>query len=226
MSTINTSAPIPVEELKHFFADKTTFYQIDEKSSELQGMKLLTYLSNLDLPCDITLSDESTTLLQDYFNSPFIVSIDSLEKRAMEVLFQFKGIITGNDAEFIEANRDIIQHWVDRLDSLLLYNMYMVNEESAKEFVRSHPEDDIDSVVGVNFVSLLKHEAFYLYYAAEIDQSRLKYYSKYFNDPMFRGKSIFAYWGTVNNPMFLLTYGLAEGLIDPKTLEVKTLETK
>ena len=53
MNVIETTAPIELEELKLFFNDKDTFYLIHYEESTLQGSKLLTYLGNLEIPCDI-----------------------------------------------------------------------------------------------------------------------------------------------------------------------------
>jgi len=53
---VETTAPIAIEDLKKYFADKETFYLINYKDSELKGEKLLTYLSNLDVPADIKFS--------------------------------------------------------------------------------------------------------------------------------------------------------------------------
>jgi hypothetical protein len=50
MKIIETTAPVKIEELKKYFADKDTFYLIDYANSDLKGTKLLTYLSNLDIP--------------------------------------------------------------------------------------------------------------------------------------------------------------------------------
>jgi hypothetical protein len=30
---------------------------------------------------------------------------------------------------------------------------------------------------------------------------------------MFKGKNMYAYWANENNPLFLLTYGIAEGVV-------------
>ena len=50
---IETTAPIPFEELKKYFQNDKTRYIVDVENSELQGTKLLTYLGNLDIPIDI-----------------------------------------------------------------------------------------------------------------------------------------------------------------------------
>ena len=50
---IETKAPISIEDLKKHFTEKDVSYLIDYSTSELKGKKLLTYLSNLDIPADI-----------------------------------------------------------------------------------------------------------------------------------------------------------------------------
>ena len=44
----------------------------------------------------------------------------------------------------------------------------------------------------------------------------VKNYTKYFKDYMFKGKSLFEYWATESNPLFLLTWAVAEGKFDTK----------
>ena len=79
-----------------------------------------------------------------------------------------------------------------------------------KDFVKSHIEDDTDSIRGINFVSILKNENFYYYYNSLDDSKKLKYYSKYFNDYMFAGKGLFDFWAVKENPLFVLSWGLLE----------------
>ena len=69
---IETTAPIAIEDLKKHFEDKETSYLVDYEKSELKGEKLLTYLSNLDLPCD--LKNITPDLLKDYFHSTSLVN--------------------------------------------------------------------------------------------------------------------------------------------------------
>jgi hypothetical protein len=47
----------------------------------------------------------------------------------------------------------------------------------------------------------------------KIDKQDLKFYKKYFEDYMFKGKNLYSYWANENNPMFLLTFGIAGGLV-------------
>lgn len=220
MNIVNTAVPIAIEDLKKFFTDKSTFYIINYKDSKLKGAKLLTYLSNLEIPCDIDLSNledsEKYELLKDYMLSPMIVNIKSLELLTIDVLNYAKNLnITSIHSSFVENNVELIDDWISKLDSLTIYNMYSIDNPEFKEFAKQFPVSDRDDLTGVNFVSLLKHESFYSFYS-KIEKEKLKFYNHYFNDYMFKGKSLFSYWANENNPLFLLTYGIAEGLVDSK----------
>jgi hypothetical protein len=216
MEIIETTAPISIDELKKFFVNKDTKYIIEYNNSKLQGTKLLTYLSNLDIPCDLKIEDDSTelfTLLTDYLNCPLLVNIESLEKLVMEILFVHKGLFENQKyTKFIEENKEILDEWSSALDSCTLYNMYCIKSDEFVEFVKSHPESTKTDTKGINFVNLLKYEVFYAYYDS-IDVSNLKYYPTYFNDYMFKGKNLYYYWATAQNPLFLLTHGIASGIV-------------
>jgi hypothetical protein len=109
MNVIKSAAPIAIDDLKKYFTDKTTFYVIDYAQSKLKGSKLITYLSNLDLPVDIDLTgcdpEQCYLLLKDYMNSPMLVNIHSLEYFVMYVLTEAKGLSDSSTHKvFIEEN--------------------------------------------------------------------------------------------------------------------------
>lgn len=220
MNFVETVAPISIENLKKYFTDKTTFFVINYKDSSLKGNKLITYLSNLDIPCDISFNgcdvNECYDLLKDYLNSSSLVSIPSLESLTINVLHQYKKLRNQTDIGFIEANLEIIEKWVSKLDSLTLYNMNIIANGTFKEFNERFENDPTDEMNGINFVSLLKNDYFYSFYET-IDKSKLKVYPHYFNDYMFKGKNLYTYWANENNPLFLLTFGIAEGMITGET---------
>lgn len=232
MRNIETKAPLELEQLKEYFTDKSVFYLINLEESELKGDMLLTYLSNLEIPCDIVIEqpENCMSLLKDYLNFKQIVSIPFLEHKTIDILFQAKGFYKGDDEQFIEDNKDIIQSWIEKLDSLSLYNMWIVNEDSFKEFVKSFPEDSSNDITGINFVSLLKHEHFYTYYN-KINADNLKFYSEYFEEYMFKGDNLYTYWANGNNPLFLLNWAISSGNLnvsaynDALTKDIKELQS-
>ena len=211
MSIIETPVPISILDLKKFFVDKSTVYHINYTDSSLKGTQLLTYLSNLDIPCDIIFKNEVELmeLMQSYISFTMLVNIPSLELGMIKILLEYNNGISN---EFIEANKDLLAQWLSKLNSLTLYNLYAVESDEFKKFVEEHPLDDTQSIEGINFVSLLKHPYFYTLYR-NIKPETLKFYKSYFTEYMFKGKNMFSFWANENNPMFLLTYGISEGKI-------------
>jgi len=217
-NTIHTIAPISLDNLKLYFADKTVNYLVDYKNSKLQGQKLLTYLGNLDLKADIQIDDARDPafldLLKVYFESTTLVNVPSLERAAIQVLFEYRRLLPSDFfAEFIQNNQELLSSWTDKLDSLVLYNTWIINDQAAKDEVMSFPSDETDSVDGINWVSLLKHEDFYFYYQT-VDFSNLKNYTRYFNENLFKGKNLYTFWANEKNPMFLITWGILEQQIN------------
>ena len=213
MNILNVSAPIAIEDLKKYFTDKTTFYNINYAESKLRGSKLITYLSNLDLPVDIELNvsdEEKYELIKDYMNSPMLVNIESLEFAVISILEEAKGLNQYGHKIFIEQNQELIDRWISKIDSLTLYTMFIINSEETKQFAESFPLDETQDITGVNFISLLKHPEFYSLYH-KIDESKLKFYKNYFNEYMFKGKNMYSFWANQNNPLFLLTFGIGSG---------------
>ena len=212
MNVVNTTAPIAIEELKKYFANKETFFVIDYKESDLKGQKLLTYLSNLDLPVDLINIDDD--LLTDYFHSSTLVSVPALEEAAIDILFEHKGIVKHDKySEFIKKNSEVLDAWKSKLDSLTLYNLYTVSSDELKEYARSFPVSEMNSLEGINFISLVKHESFFEWFTT-VNDDELVFYKNYFDEYMFKGQNLFHYWANENNPMFLLTNGIASGTVN------------
>jgi len=230
MNFVKTIAPISIDNLKKYFVDTSTFFIIDYKNSTLQGNKLLTYLSNLDIPADIDFTDctdeDFFVIVKDYFNSQIICQVPFLEKTAIAILKEKAGISdTAFFKDFIESNDDIISQWLSKIYSLSLYNIYTIDEPEFKKFVTDHETDTTNSLVGVNFVSLLKHQDLYDLYIA-IDPSQVKFYKTYFEEYMFKGNNLYSYWANENNPMFLLTTSIATGAITGEDYVSAVQETK
>lgn len=216
MKIIETTAPIKIEELKQYFADKETYYVIDYANSDLKGAKLLTYLSNLDIPSDIKLDKSSplfNELLLEYLNSPFLVNVQFLEIETVRLLLQYKGLGNYGYADFIVANKDLLDKWASILESLILFNTYCVDDDSFKVSIKQLEKFDNNYTIGANFVSLLKYEDFYDFYTT-IDKKNFKYHEAYFNNYMFKGKNLFSYWATERNPVFLMTWAASSGEFD------------
>lgn len=207
MKVVETVAPIPISELKIFFEDKDLIYKIDYEKSQLKGEQLLTYLSNLELPCDLSFNNNEDlySLLKEYLVYDRLVEIPILIKLIIDVLLQKRELTTDmSHLLFIEENKEILNIWEERLDALTLYNFYIVNSERMKNFVTSHGTVEREETTkGINFVHLLNKPLFFEFYR-KINRENLKYYPKYFNDYIFNGKNLYKFWANPLNPLFLV----------------------
>jgi hypothetical protein len=219
MQVIETIAPISLDHLKVYFTDKETLFKINYADSELKEDKLFVYLSNLELPCDLVFSSDEEVMaaVKSYLHFSHILSVPILENLTISLLLQFKGI--GEDKiwpeEFLNENSVILNSWVQKLESLTIYNLYTVDSEDLKDYVKTFKEDNTSSTEGINFVSLLKNPNFYMFYNS-IDENNLTYYSTYFEEYMFKGSNLYSYWANENNPMFMLTWSIVSGELNYK----------
>lgn len=214
---LETIAPISIENLKQYFEDKTITFVIDYENSKLRGNKLLIYLSNLDIPCDIKFSnnDDISELVGEYLTCQNLVSVSSLESLVIQLLLEKRNIFPKTLFAMLEKHADKLQAWENILDSLPLYNIFTLNVDQYKEDIIKNSEHDDNTYPEIcNFVNLLKWQSFYNYY--ETPPKKMKYYSKYFNDYVFSGNNLFHYWCNPNNLLYVMTGAIAEGLLDIK----------
>lgn len=204
MSIIETGAPIAIEDLKKYFEDKETQFLINYEQSELKNEKLIIYLSNLDLPCDVINFDHS--FINSYLNSNMMVSIPSVETVVIAMLHQLKNGIKN------DIHNEELEIWERNIDSLTLYNLYCLQLEELDEWVESFPENNTVDLRGVNFLSLLDNDMFYSLLVRP-NMSKLTYMSSYFNmdNNIFKGKNLYYYWANTKNPLFKHTNAVAAG---------------
>lgn len=224
MNLLKTTAPIAIEDLKKYFEDKTVVFDIVYKDSQLKGEKLLVYISNLDIPCTITFEDDDElfSLVDEYLKFNMIVNLPILENVTTELLLQLKGINPVINQKHIDDRKEQLLKWAEKLESMPLFNFYSIDLDEFKEFVKAHPEDNTDSLEGVNFVKLFANDRFFEFYSGD-PMFAPKYYSTYFNEYMFKGTNLYSYWANENNPMFLLTWGVASGNL--RKVNTEELET-
>lgn len=215
MKFIETIAPIAIEDMKQYFANKEIKFLVDYSNSTIKGEKFLTYLSNLDLPCDVEFKFEEDfdELFEVYLNTKTIVKIPSLEESVIELLLQKKKLRPEWDSNKIEKFQNELDLWQHKLESMSLYNLYSVGQGAFEDYIKEFKTNDTDDLTGVNFINLFRHTDFFSFY--EKMETNLEFYTKYFNDYMFKGKNMFSYWAVEENPMFMLTWGIAEGVATP-----------
>ena len=212
---ISCTAPIQLDDLKKYFTDKSLNFHINYTNSVLQDKKLLVYLSNLGVPCDIILSDtfsfeERSNLLKQYMMLPLIIDVPLLNLAASLVIFKAKGYNI-EDAypnpyfseqevnKFLIAYDDMIQKWIKFLDSCTIYAQKCIPELNSKEFLVGGIEIISDrEYVGYSIVKLFSLSFFFHnYYKKPLGS--LAYFEIQFEDYMFQGKNLYHYFASKNN---------------------------
>jgi len=213
---IKTIAPIPLENLKQYFEDKNTFFVIDYDNSTLSKDKLLTYLSNLEIPCDLEISSDEKfiEIYSEYLKFDQMVDIPLLEHITINFLLERKGYRPNRFPEYLKMWDEDFKYWEERLDSLSLYAVWVCKIPQTQVYVQNFERDETDSTIGINFVSLLKHPRFFDYFCYLPPTP--KYFTKYFNDYMFKGNNLFYYWARQHNPIHTFMFGLVTGKLDPE----------
>ncbi|MNB72854.1 hypothetical protein D3C87_1193790 [compost metagenome] len=205
---IQTVAPIPVTDLKRKFTEEVEFH-ISIDNSRLKDAALITYLSNLNIACRLKFGDAAMmqNLLVAYLKSTVLVSIGDLEELAINVILAATGKpfrLPFDPQPFIEANYELVDLWLRRLDSLPLYALQCKAE--LKEDVLNYPQDEDETLVGLNFVKLIAHENFPLV-CLGIEESDYNWNKLFFNEYCFAGSNLFAFYAHKNNPYFMALIG-------------------
>lgn len=201
---VETTAPIKVADLRRKFKENVTFV-IDYDNSTFKGDVFLTYLSNLNLNCRIKFASTESALemLKAYLNSPAIAKVPEMEDLAMHVIMAAEGkynSLTFDPTEFIRENADIISVWITRLKQLPAFAMY--SHIRLKHLVEMLPVDEDESLNGINYVQLIKHELFALF-IEDFSEEDLSYNKLFFNEYCFAGQCLFHYFAVQNNPLFM-----------------------
>lgn len=215
MKYIDTIAPIPIDSIKEYFKDKSLMFLIDYENSKLENKVFLTYLSNLDIPCDVKLDsltkEKKLSLLEAYLDIKNISNVPALNVMMAQVILHLIGVdpttlfktlhLTNEECdEFIEKNRLTIERWLVFLDSSMLFLIYSYKDLNEKIKVEeTFPAIDDENFVGLNVINLFKLPAFLeLYFSAEKPMA-LFYFKQQFETYMFKGKSFFEYYNNDSN---------------------------
>jgi hypothetical protein len=215
MKYIDTIAPIPIDSIKEYFKDKNLMFLIDYENSKLENKVFLTYLSNLDIPCDVKLDslskEKKISLLEAYLDIKNIINVPVLNMMMAQIILKMIGTdpalllkvlpLTNEECDaFIEKNRSSLQRWLVFLDSTMVFLIYSYKDLNEKLKVEENfPKIDDENFVGLNVINLLKIPAFLeLYFAAEKPVAMF-YFKQHFETYMFKGKSFFEFYNNDSN---------------------------
>jgi hypothetical protein len=147
---IRCKAPLTMEQLRMGIEDPEILYVIDYAGSVgYEGKKLLVYLSNLAINCDIEFSEKVTyeqraELMLEYMNLKSILRAPVLAISAATILTALKGIddfylSVANPmfdkeevVQFMTDNQILVNQWRIFMDSMVVFTM-MTSQEFLKE---------------------------------------------------------------------------------------------
>ena len=232
MNKINTTIPIGLDQLQEYFNDEegNSIFIIDYNSSMLKGEELLIYLSNLDANADIVFDEETeyedkAALLKAYITTDSMANIPSLQSAYSLLMLKVKAISESESIEsemmnkqefytFIQDNKELLTKVEQFFDSLTVYPLVILNGEDKafQEVLDGMEVIDDRKAIGDNFVYLLSHPAFFLYYK-ELNYPP-KYYKQQFEEYIFKGYNLFKFFDNEVNPLAVLTQSISAGQLD------------
>ena len=206
--------PLDDNQLLEFIDNQDKVYVIDFSKNTLDNQTALTYLSNLEMKCNIDFSnlslEQKFDLIKTYMMFDSMVSIENLEKITLQIFNQYKGLIIEDSildilskdeiSSFIRENQDLLQKYDEVLSSIFFFNLMSFYNNEEKELMKKGCTRIIQNprYIGINFVNLLKYPEFYAQFL--LDKPKYTYYFKeYFEDYMFKGYNLFKFLQTENN---------------------------
>jgi hypothetical protein len=216
MKYIDTIVPIPIDQIKEYFKDKEIKFIIDYNNSKLQEKVFLTYIANLDVPCDINLNkkiekEKLFQLLISYMSVKSVSNIEFLNVCMAQIILSAVGmnyksiftkyILTEEECEeFISKNENQIAKWIHFLDSTMIFLIKSFEDLNEKIKVKDNFKNIDDSdYVGLNIVNLLSIPGFLECYFSAPRKISMDYFVQQFESHMFKGKSLYQYYFNEEN---------------------------
>ncbi|MFN3453362.1 MAG: hypothetical protein ACK41T_00280 [Pseudobdellovibrio sp.] len=229
-----TTVPLQIDLIKEYFENKDKFFVIDYANSQIKGNMFLTYLSNLDLPCEIDLStatkEEKFDLIKTYMETRNINPSDVLKLTVAEIILTYKlvkteGLFVNSSfteeekVEFIQSNLDLLRKWDQFLYSCLIYLMKIHPDLNEKLQADSGFDVITDPHwLGLNVINLFGITGFTELYYSSTPWEPLKYFKPQFEEYMYKGKNLFYYFNCEENTMVHLMGAVLNGRIDVNDL--------
>lgn len=225
---ISAEIPLTMEQVSYSFENPNAIFTIDYAESPFRGQKLLTYLSNLNLPVNISLVNtnvvEQKEFILTYLGSTTIVRCTNMSEIAAALLCEIKGIplyyATGEIQVELQTLREIIRdnpidilRWAMFMDSIPLFMMstHLAFIEEHGQVRDEFPRVVDETAVGKNIVNLFRDPKFLELYSSVMAQQML-YFEIQFEKPIFAGKPLMWWFNNISNPL-----SVAMELITSKT---------
>lgn len=211
------AAPIPATSIREYFVNKNIQFVIDYKESALKGKLLLTYLTNLNMPADVSFIPNTleytdyAELMEAYFEQRAIVNCQSLTGMAVELILYFAGVAANHSPyisnvpdewmeNFCRAHTELLATWRVFIDSMVIFIGLKVMKLNFQDNEEMTIIDDRD-VIGHNVANVIGAPNFLMTYFANTALESQAYFKKQFEDPMFAGKDLMYYFYTHGNDL-------------------------
>ena len=211
------TAPIPATSIREYFVNKNIQFIIDYKESTLKGKLLLTYLTNLNMPVDVSFVPSAlkytdyAELMEAYLNQRAIVNCQSLVGMAVELLLYFAGV-PGSESpyvsnvsdewmeKFCRSHTELLATWRVFLDSMVIFIGLKVMKLNLQDNEQIPIIDDRDAI-GHNVANVIGAPNFLMTYIANTALESQAYFKKQFEEPIFAGKHLIHYFYTNGNDL-------------------------
>lgn len=223
----NVTVPLEISQIKEYFENKELFFLISYTDSKIKGNMFLTYISNLDLPCEIILTGASKEdrfeLLKFYMETRNLNLSATLKYGAAQLLLERKGIdatmmfenpVLSREecAEFIKNNEELVSRWNTFFSSMMIYFLTSIQEvEEEYSFKTQFKVVDDPHFVGSNVVQLFSVPMFLEMFLSKPADCELVYLKPQFEEYMYRGKNLFHYFYCPENTLLLLFNEMLSG---------------
>lgn len=214
------TAPLKIDLVKEYFANKELFFVVDYAGSEIKGNMFLTYLTNLDLPYEIDLSkatkEEKFELVKIYMETRNISTTDVLRLTVADLMLTYIGLDTSQlfhnaplnseeKLEFINQNLELIKRWDQFLSSCFVYllNCFPLLKKETQADTAFDVIDD-PSFVGLNVVNMFGIPDFMDFYFSLPPREKMCYFKPQFEEYMFRGQNLYFYFQSETNTIMTL----------------------
>lgn len=226
----NVSVPLEIEQIKEFFQNKEIFFLVDYTKSKIKGNMFLTYLSNMDLPCEILLDGTSKSekfeLLKLYMETRNLNNSNALKLAVAQLMLEYRGIDTAEIfsnpslskeecREFRDLYPELFQKWHTFIQSSLIFFLTSIKEiEEEYNFKNVFSPIDDPMYLGNNVVQIFSVPSFLELYFSRPIEGELFYFKQQFEEYMFRGKNFFNFFICPQNSLYMTFETLLSGNID------------
>lgn len=197
--------PLSPTDMVEFFKDKSQVYTVDYDVTveNLSPRSMLMYLANLGINCSFSrVTHELMTdyiTMKEFSNTPVLAAIhanilgyikfETIMYPEVLPLFGVSAIV-----KFAQEHVDIVADQCTFLDSFYLYMETRALGEDDEVTQTELFDDELHDAISFSLVTLLQFEDFMINWMAEVPPlDEQTYYSRYFDDYMFRGKNLFFY---------------------------------